>query len=181
MSDKTNVYDLTQGKPTGSPDPRVPTRLKVMSWRRRERALKVYEMSQSGFKVIEIARYFGLSRQMIWRDLRAAKALLRETLQDSDPVTLLAEEINFWRRLCWQALRDYQLSRNESARIGFLRVAIEARAKLQRLYQDAGLIATLPARINLVEANPFRDRDFRLHFLAFLKEARTKGVQIAGL
>jgi hypothetical protein len=78
-------------------------------------------------------------------------------------------------------MRDYSLTQVENAKIGFLRVATEARAKLQKLYQDTGIITTVPTRFSLEEGNPFSDPEFRKEYIALLKKAREKGLPIFGL
>jgi hypothetical protein len=78
-------------------------------------------------------------------------------------------------------MRDYQMATSENAKIGFLRVASEARAKLQGLYERTGLITTIPTRVSLEESNPFSDPEFRKKYAALMKEARDKGLIIYGL
>ncbi|MBW2135763.1 MAG: hypothetical protein JRG72_11165 [Deltaproteobacteria bacterium] len=161
--------------------PQGKEQFKAISLRRRERAFKVWEMYEGGAKVNEIAQFFGISRRMVFKDLRVARQLHKEAVQNADGGELLGGEIAFWQQVVRQAMRDYQMAQSENAKIGFLRVASEARAKLQKLYQETGLITTVPTRISLEEANPFSDPEFRKKYIALLKEAREKGVAIYGL
>jgi hypothetical protein len=80
-----------------------------------------------------------------------------------------------------QAMRDYQMAQSENGKIGFLRVASEARAKLQKLYLDVGLLVAVPTKIDLGIENPFVNEEFRARYVALLLEARKKGVPIVGL
>uniref|UniRef100_A0A7C3V8U2 Uncharacterized protein n=1 Tax=Desulfobacca acetoxidans TaxID=60893 RepID=A0A7C3V8U2_9BACT len=155
--------------------------IKAISLGRKERALKAHEMFEGGAKVGQIAQYFGISRRMVFLDLKVAKRLHREAVDTIDQGEILGGEIAFWRQVVRQAMRDYNLSQSENGKIGFLRVASEARAKLQKLYQDTGLITTLPTRISLEEGNPFSDPEFRKEYAALMKKAREKGVKIHGL
>jgi transposase-like protein len=173
--------DAKQGEPAGSQNPQGVDQIKAISWRRRERALKVHEMFEGGAKVREIAQFFGISRRMVFKDLKAAKRLHKEAVETVDQGELLGGEIAFWRQVVRQAMRDYQMAQSENGKIGFLRVASEARAKLQKLYQDTGLITTVPTRISLEEGNPFTDPEFRKEYVALLKKAREKGIPIFGL
>lgn len=173
--------EAKQGEPVGSLSPQGEDKIKAISWRRRERALKVREMFESGVKVVEIAQFFNISRRMVFKDLKVAKRLHKEEVETVDQGELLGGEIAFWRQVVRQAMRDYQMAQSENGRIGFLRVASEARAKLQKLYQDTGLITTIPTRISLEEGNPFTDPEFRKKYMALMKEAREKGLPIYGL
>lgn len=166
---------------TVSPSPQGGTQFQPISKRRRERALKVWELYEGGVKVNEIAQLFGISRRMVFLDLQVAKKLHKEAVQGADGGEILGGEIAFWQQVVRQAMRDYQMAQSENAKIGFLRVASEARAKLQKLYQETGLIATVPTRLSLEEANPFSDPEFRKKYMALMKEAREKGIGIYGL
>lgn len=166
---------------TVSPSPQGGTQFQPISKRRRERALKVWELYEGGVKVNEIAQLFGISRRMVFLDLQVAKKLHKEAVQGADGGEILGGEIAFWQQVVRQAMRDYQMAQSENAKIGFLRVASEARAKLQKLYQETGLIATVPTRLSLEEANPFSDPEFRKKYMALMKEAREKGIAIYGL
>ncbi len=164
-----------------SQNPKGGTEIQTISQSRRERILKAWEMYEGGAKVREIAQFFGISRRMVHHDLKLAPKLLKEEVQTLDPGEILAKEIAFWRQIIRQAMRDYELAQSENAKIGFLRVATEARARLQKFLQETGIITTVPTRISLEEANPFTDPELRKKFLALLKEAREKGVPLGGL
>jgi hypothetical protein len=138
-------------------------------------------MREGGYKVREIAKYFGISQRMVHHDLRVAPRLLKEAALNQDGGEILAAEITFWLRVVRQAMRDYQMATSENAKIGFLRVASEARAKLQGLYERTGLITTIPTRFSLEEGNPFSDPEFRKKYMALMKEAREKGIPVFGL
>jgi hypothetical protein len=173
--------DAKQGEPVDSLSPQGDDKIKAISLRRKERALKIREMFEGGAKITEIAQYFSISRRMVFFDLKVAKRLHKEEVETVDQGELLGGEIAFWRQVVRQAMRDYQMAQSENGKIGFLRVATESRAKLQKLYQDTGLIATMPTRISLEEGNPFSDPEFRKKYMALMKEAREKGLSIYGL
>jgi hypothetical protein len=173
--------DAKQGETTVSPFPQGEDKIKAISLRRKERAQKAYEMFEGGAKVREIAQLFGVSRRMVFLDLQVAKRLHKEAVETVDQGEILGGEIAFWRQVVRQAMRDYQMAQSENGKIGFLRVASEARAKLQKLYLDTGLITTVPTRVSLEEGNPFTDPEFRKEYVALLKKAREKGVPIFGL
>ena len=166
---------------TVSPSPQLDVHYQPISRRRRERALKVHEMFEGGAKVNEIAQYFGISRRMVFLDLKVAKLLHKEAVQGADGGEILGSEIAFWRQVIRKAMRGYQLANNDNAKIGFLRVASEARAKLQKLYLDVGLLVAVPTKIDLGIQNPFVNEEFRAKYVALLLEAREKGIPIAGL
>jgi hypothetical protein len=152
-----------------------------ISNRRRERILKIWEMKEGGHKIKEIAEYFGISRRMVHHDLRVAPRLLKEAAMNQDGGEILGAEIAYWQHVVFLAMRNYQTAQNDNAKIGFLRVASEARAKLQALYEKTGLITTIPTRISLEEGNPFTDPEFRKKYMSLMKEAREKGISIWGL
>ena len=164
-----------------SPNPQGEDPIKCISLRRRERALKAWEMHEGGAKTTEIAKLFNISQRMVQHDLKVAPKLLKESALNQDGSEILAAEITFWLRVVRQAMRDYQMATSENAKIGFLRVASEARAKLQGLYERTGLITTIPTRFSLEEGNPFSDPEFRKKYMALMKEAREKGIPIFGL
>jgi hypothetical protein len=164
-----------------APNPPEGTITKDISTRRRERILKVWGMRETGYKIIEIAKYFGISIRMVKYDLGAAPRLLKEEVLKQDGGEILGGEIAFWQQVSRHAMRDYQTAQTENAKIGFLRVASEARAKLQGLYERTGLITTIPTRFSLEEGNPFSDSEFRKKYMALMKEAREKGIPIFGL
>jgi hypothetical protein len=164
-----------------SATPQGDDKIKAISLRRKERALKIREMFEGGAKVNEIAQYFSISRRMVFKDLKVAKRLHKEEVETVDQGELLGGEIAFWRQVVRQAMRDYQMAQSENGKIGFLRVATEARAKLQKLYLDVGLLVAVPTRIAIEEGNPFIDSEFRKKYYNLLKEARAKGLQINGI
>ena len=164
-----------------SPNPPEGTITKDISTRRRERILKIWGMRETGYKVIEIAKCFGISIRMVKYDLAAAPGLLKEEILKQDGGEILGAEIAFWQQIIRQAMRDYQMTQSDNAKIGFLRVASEARAKLQGLYERTGLITTIPTRFSLEEGNPFSDPEFRKKYMALMKEAREKGIPVFGL
>jgi hypothetical protein len=154
---------------------------KVMTRLRRERIKKVQEMVENGVKLSDIAQYFGISERMVYLDLKDAKKLHAELVKGSDSTEVLGGEIRYWLKVSRRAMRDYHFATNDNAKIGFLRVAIEARAKFNKLLQDTGLITTVPTRISLEEGNPFSDAEFRKEYAALMKKAREKGIKIHGL
>lgn len=166
---------------TASPSPQGDAHYQPISRRRRERALKIHEMFEGGAKVKEIAHYFGISRRMVFFDLKVAKRLHKEAVENFDQGEILGAEIAFWRQVVRQAMRDYSLTQAENDKIGFLRVASEARAKLQKLYLDVGLLVAVPTKIDLGIQNPFADEEFRTQYTQLLLEARKRGVPIVGL
>jgi len=143
--------------------------------------LKIWEMKEGGHRIKEIAEYFGISRRMVYHDLRVAPRLLKEAALNQDGGEILGAEIAFWQQIIRQAMRDYQMTLSDNAKIGFLRVASEARAKLQGLYERTGLITTIPTRFSLEEGNPFSDPEFRKKYMALMKEARERGIPVFGL
>jgi hypothetical protein len=161
--------------------PQGEDKIKAISWRRRDRILEVQSMVEDGTKTIDIALYFGISQRMVQMDLQVAKKLNREVVQTLDHGEILGGEIAFWLKVCRQAMRDYHHAANDNAKVGFLRVASEARAKFNKLLQDTGLITTVPTRISLEEGNPFSDAEFRKEYAALMKKAREKGIKIHGL
>jgi hypothetical protein len=154
---------------------------KVMTRSRRERIRKVMEFHENGAKVSDISKFFCISVRMVYMDLRDAKKLHAELVNELDSTEIIGREITFWLMICRRALRDYNFATSENGKIGFLRVATEARAKLQALYQNTGLIATIPTRVSLEEANPFQDQEFRAKYTKLLLEARKRGLTIGGL
>lgn len=166
---------------TASLPPQDSGQFQPISNRRRERALKAWNMYEAGATTAEIAKLFGISRRMVQHDLKVAPKLLKEAALNQDGGEILGTEIAFWQQIIRQAMRDYQTAQTENAKIGFLRVASEARAKLQGLYERTGLITTIPTRFSLEEGNPFSDPEFRKKYIALMKEARGKGIPVFGL
>lgn len=163
-----------------SEPPQPSAEIQPITTRRRERIIKVQEMFEGGGKINEIAEFFNISERMVYKDLRAAKQLNQE-LFEADQGELLGGEIAFWQQVCRQAMRDYNLSQSENARIGFLRVASEARAKLNKLLQDSGLLNRVPERLMIEEGMDFEDPETRREYLALLKKARARGEKNLGL
>lgn len=155
--------------------PQSPDGFMVISRRRGERALMAMEMFEGGMKTSEISEVLGISQRMVQKDLQAAKKLHREMVEGLDQGEILGGEISFWLQMCRTAMRDYSLSQIENAKIGFLRVATEARAKLNKLLQDSGLMVKVPERLMIEEGLDFGDPEIRAEYLALLKKARAKG------
>lgn len=166
---------------TASSSTQGSTLFQPISRRRRERALHIYEMFEGGAKVNEIAKFYGISRRMVFLDLKVAKRLHKEAMETEDQGEILGGEIAFWRQVIRKAMRDYQLANKDNAKIGFLRVASDARAKLQKLYLDVGLLVAVPTKIDLGIQNPFVDEEFRQRYTQLLLEARKRGILINGL
>ncbi|MGQ9671494.1 MAG: hypothetical protein ACUVWY_15260 [Desulfosoma sp.] len=154
---------------------------KVMTRSRRERIRKVMEFHENGAKVSDISKFFRISVRMVYMDLRDAKKLHAELVNELDSTEIIGREITFWLMICRRALRDYNFATSENGKIGFLRVATEARAKLQKLYFDVGLLVAVPTKIDLGIQNPFSDDEFRQRYTQLLLEARKKGIAINGL
>jgi hypothetical protein len=164
-----------------SQNPQGDDQIKAISWRRRERALKIQEMFDRGAKVREIARYFGISRRMVQKDLRLAERLNREMVEGANQSELLGRKIAFLENLTRYAMRQCELSQSESSQMDWARLAKETQDLLIRIYQSTGMVTTIPTRFSLEENNPFSDPEFRKKYAALLKEARKKGVPIHGL
>jgi predicted transcriptional regulator len=165
----------------GSQNPQGEDQIKNISWRRRERALKVQEMFDRGAKVREIAQYFGISRRMVQKDLRVAERLNREMVEVVNQGELLGRKIAFLENLSRSAMRQCELSQSESSKVGWARLAKETQDVLMKIYQNTGLITTVPTRISLEEGNPFQDQEFRAKYTRLLLEARKRGLPINGL
>ena len=165
----------------GSQNPQGEDQIKNISWRRRERALKVQEMFDRGAKVREIAQYFGISRRMVQKDLRVAERLNREMVEVVNQGELLGRKIAFFENLSRYAMRQCELSQSESSKVGWARLAKETQDVLMKIYQNTGLITTVPNRISLEEGNPFQDQEFRAKYTKLLLEARKRGLPINGL
>ena len=165
----------------GSQNPQGEDQIKNISWRRRERALKVQEMFDRGAKVREIAQYFGISRRMVQKDLRVAERLNREMVEVVNQGELLGRKIAFLENLSRYAMRQCELSQSESSKVGWARLAKETQDVLMKIYQNTGLITTVPTRISLEEGNPFQDQEFRAKYTKLLLEARKRGLPINGL
>jgi hypothetical protein len=165
----------------GSQSPQGEDQIKNISWRRRERALKVQEMFDRGAKVREIAQYFGISRRMVQKDLRVAERLNREMVEGVNQGELLGRKIAFLENLSRYAMRQCELSQSESSKVGWARLAKETQDVLMKIYQNTGLITTIPTRISLEEGNPFQDQEFRAKYTKLLLEARKRGLPINGL
>lgn len=138
-------------------------------------------MHEAGATTAEISKYFGISQRMVQHDLKIAPKLLKEAVTTKDGGEILGAEITFWLQVVRQAMRDSQMAESENGKIGFLRVASEARAKLQKLYLDVGLLIAVPTQINVGIENPFTDEEFRGRYTSLLLEARKKGIPIIGL
>ncbi|MBM4288418.1 MAG: hypothetical protein FJ135_09785 [Deltaproteobacteria bacterium] len=165
----------------GSQNPQGEDQIKAISWRRRERALKIQEMFDRGAKVREIAQYFGISRRMVQKDLRVAERLNREMVEGVNQGELLGRKIAFLENLSRYAMRQCELSQSESSKVGWARLAKETQDVLMKIYQSTGLITTIPTRISLEEGNPFQDQEFRAKYTKLLLEARKRGLPINGL
>jgi hypothetical protein len=60
-------------------------------------------------------------------------------------------------------------------------LATEARAKLVKILQDAGLLTKVPEQISLETKIPFEDPEVRKAYLGFLKLARERGEKNLGV
>jgi hypothetical protein len=175
MDHGNKVVSLKIGEQVGN-DP-----LPVISPKRQARIWQVQDLHLGGMRVKDLATFFGVSRKQIYKDLRDAKVLYRALVKDFDSDTFLGQEIGFLEELRRKSLRDYAMAKQEGVKLGFLRLALEVSGKLVALLQSTGLLTEVPQRIQLEEANPFSDPDFRKRYTALILEARTKGVPIQGL
>jgi predicted transcriptional regulator len=148
---------------------------------RKERITKVREMIELGAKTSEIAQLLGISQRMVQMDLVASKQLSREMVGSIDRGETLGTEIAFWLQICRQAMRDYNHAQSENAKIGFLRVASEARSKFNKLLQDYGLIKKVSERLDMETEIPFEDPQVRKAYLDFLILARERGEKNLGV
>ena len=173
--------DAKQGEPVDAPNPQGQDKIKNISWRRRERALKIQEIFDRGTKVREIAQLFGISRRMVQKDLRLAERLNQEVVEGVNQGELLGRKICFFENLSRYAMRQCDLSQNENAKVGWARLAKDTQDTLIKIFQSTGLLTTMPTRVSLEEGNPFSDLEFRKEYIALLKKAREKGIPIFGL
>ena len=165
----------------GAKDPVTKDKLSTISRGRQERALKIWEMFEKGAKVSQLAELFDISERMIYKDLKAAKAIHKASVENVDQGELLGGSLASWRMIYRQAMRDYQMAQNDNAKIGFMRVASEARSKLDKLLQDSGLMTKVPERVALETEIPFEDPEVRKAYLGFLILARGKGEKNLGM
>lgn len=165
-----------------SQSPQGKDELKDISWRRRERALQILELFDRGCKVREIAQLYGISQRMVQKDLRLAEKLSGLMMKELNQGELLSRKILFYENLCRHAMRQCETSQNENAKIGWARLGKEAQDTLMKIYENTGIITTVPTRISVEEANPFSaDPELRKEYLALLKKARERGLNLGGL
>lgn len=132
-------------------------------------------MYDSGLKVVEIAEYFGISKRMVFHDLRKAKELNQLVVSDIEQGEILGREIQFLNNLRRKSMRDYMLCQNnESAKIGYLRTAIATHEKLIKLLQDHGLTTKVPERISWEGDISLGDDEVRKKYVEFLIWAKKK-------
>jgi hypothetical protein len=174
MNHNNEVISLKTGEQVVKPLPRI-------SGKRQARIWQVQDLHLGGMRVQELATFFGVSRKQIYKDLRDAKVLYRALVKDFGSNTFLGQEIGFLEELRRKVMRDYAMVKQEGVKLGFLRLALEVSGKLVALLQSTGLLTEVPQRIQLEEANPFSDPDFRKRYIGLMVEARTKGVSIQGL
>jgi hypothetical protein len=138
-------------------------------------------MFEKGAKVSQIAELFGISKRMIYKDLSAAKAIHKAGVENVDQGEFLGGSFASWRMIYRQAMREYQMAQNDNAKVGFMRIATEARSKLDKLLQDSGLMSKVPERLSLETEIPFEDPEVRNAYLDFLILARGRGEKNLGM
>lgn len=159
----------------------VQSAIPPISLKRQARIREVQDKFDGGWKVKDLAEYFGISPRAIFKDLKAAKDLNRVLLEGLDQQEVLGREIRFLQQLGREAMRRYSLSRNDGAKLGFMRTALTIHEKLVKLLQTTGLLKKVPERLDIIGAIPFDDDVVRKEFYAWLKLAREKGEKNLGL
>lgn len=151
---------------------------------RMERIRKVQKLRLMGLKIREIAVRSGISERMVRHDLRDGKQLYRDAAQLLDQQVFIGEQLALLQLCQESAMRDYLRFRNESNKVGALRLVAEFHHKMLTLLQSVGLVREMPRRLTLEDSsqtNPFEDPEFMEEFDAIILKARAKGVKIFGL
>ncbi len=138
-------------------------------------------MVRAGANTADLALVFGISRRMVQKDLAASRTLNRDLVDKADHCELLGEEVDAWREIIRRAMERFWLATHDNARVGFLRAAIDARAKLNKLLQDSGLITRVPTRVSLEGEFPFKHPAVRQAALEFMILCREMGEPVDGL
>ena len=132
---------------------------------REERRSTVWSLKVRGLSTTAIAKHLGVSVATVHKDLNEIAAAFKDELVKIDPVTLVAEHVNWLKAIERMALFEVAASQKQEKTIKdasggeitvkvsdpnkpkFLAIAVEARRSQIKLLIDAGIIPKEPDKL----------------------------------
>ena len=158
---------------TSSENPQSKPEIPPISRLRQQRIREIQELFDTGIKLSEITKIYGVSARQVRRDKEDGKAFDRALSKAVDQADVLGREIRSYEqamRVEWRACR---LVTNPFVKVACMRNLIALREKYIKFLQGAGLIDKVPEQINITGL-PLEDDEIRTATYALLEMVREK-------
>jgi len=158
---------------TSSETPQSKPEIPPISRLRQQRIREIQDLFDTGLKVSEIAKIYGISERQVRRDKEDGKAFDRALSKAVDQAEVLGREIRSYEQAMRMEWRSYRLATNPFVKVACMRNLIALKEKYIKFLQGAGLIDKVPEQIK-VTGLPMEDDEVRSAIYAVLEQVREK-------
>jgi hypothetical protein len=143
---------------------------------RQKRIREIQDLFDTGLKVAEISKLYGISERTVRRDKEDGKAFDRALSKAVDQAEVLGREIRSYEQALRMEWRHYRTATNPFVKMGCMRNIIALKEKYIKFLQGAGLIDKVADQLKLIEI-PYGEKPVReavLELVKLINEAAAK-------
>ena len=152
------------------------TEIPPISRDRQKRIREIQDLFDTGLKVAEISKLYGISERTVRRDKEDGKAFDRALSKAVDQAEVLGREIRSYEQALRMEWRHYRTATNPFVKMGCMRNIIALKEKYIKFLQGAGLIDKVADQLKLIEI-PYGEKPVReavLELVKLINEAAAK-------
>jgi len=153
---------------TGSETPPPATEIPPISRSRQKRIRKIQDLFDTGLKVSEISKLYGISERQVREDRKDGRALDRALSKAVDQAELLGREIRGYEQALRIECRHYRTATNPFVKMGCMRNIIALKEKYIKFLQGAGLIDKVADQLKIIDI-PYGEKPVREAVLDLVK------------
>jgi len=135
---------------------------------RQKRIREIQDLFDTGLKVAEISKLYGISERTVRRDKEDGKAFDRALSKAVDQAEVLGREIRSYEQALRMEWRHYRTATNPFVKMGCMRNIIALKEKYIKFLQGAGLIDKVADQLKLIEI-PYGEKPVREAVLDLVK------------
>lgn len=110
---------------------------------------RLWVLRAHGHSPAAIMKALGITKTTYYRHLRALRVEHRQGIESYDAQEDLGATLRLYTHIEQEALRQYDKAGQESARVAFLKLALEARQTATKLKIDLGLLQAVPLKVQV--------------------------------
>ena len=144
------------------------TEIPPISRDRQKRIREIQDLFDTGLKVAEISKLYGISERTVRRDKEDGKAFDRALSKAVDQAEVLGREIRSYEQALRMEWRAYRTATNPFVKVACMRNIIALKEKYIKFLQGAGLIEKVAEQLKIT-AIPYGEKPVREAVLDLVK------------